>query len=153
MEIQVVTFNPQFKPAFRDLNIEWIEKYFRVEPKDTEQVTHPEQCLQDGGEIFFVLADGEAVGTCAMYKTAENQFELAKMAVSPRFHKKGFGDLLMQAAEDWAREKKAREILILSNTVLSPAISLYHKHGFKTTHLGAHPDYERCNIEMRKQLD
>lgn len=44
------------------------------------------------------------------------------------------------------------EITLLSNTILEPAISLYKKHGFETVHLGPHPDYERCNIEMRLML-
>src|SRR6185312_14670310 len=58
-----------------------------------------------------------------------------------------------EKAEAWAREQGAAEILILSNTVLAPAIALYKKHGYATTHLGPHPDYERCNIEMRKFLE
>lgn len=40
----------------------------------------------------------------------------------------------------------------LSNTVLAPAIGLYRNHGFETTHLGSHPDYQRCNIVMALQL-
>ncbi|MBX3023158.1 MAG: GNAT family N-acetyltransferase [Bdellovibrionales bacterium] len=152
MDAQVVTYQEQYKSVFRDLNLEWIRKYFAVEVKDVEQTSAPEQCLREGGEIFFVVVDGDAVGTCAMYKIGDGVFELAKMAVSPLFHGKGFGDLLMQAAENWARERCAREIHILSNTVLEPAIGLYKKHGYETIHLGAHPDYERCNIEMRKVL-
>lgn len=152
MKADVVTYDPLYKTVFRDLNIAWIEKYFAVEPKDVEQTSAPEQCLADGGEIFFVVVDGEAVGTCAMYKIGDGIYELAKMAVTPLFHGNGFGDLLMLEAEKWARGKNAREIHILSNTVLGPAISLYKKHGYDTIHLGDHPDYKRCNIEMKKIL-
>jgi ribosomal protein S18 acetylase RimI-like enzyme len=42
--------------------------------------------------------------------------------------------------------------MLLSNTILNPAISLYQKHGFKTLRQGEHPDYKRCNIEMELQL-
>ena len=42
--------------------------------------------------------------------------------------------------------------MMLSNTILEPAISLYHKHGYETVPLGPHPEYERCNIELRKIL-
>lgn len=153
-QASVATYQPQFKEAFRHLNLGWIEKYFRVEPKDLEQVENPEACLNDGGEIFFVLVDGgaKAVGTCAMYKVGEGKFELAKMAVDPEYHGQKFGDLLMETAEQWAKEKRAEEIILLSNTILEPAINLYKKHGYKTIHLGDHPDYERCNIEMSKRL-
>ncbi len=148
----IVTYQPQHKEAFRALNLQWIEKYFRVEEKDLQQVDHPEDCLRDGGEIFFALVDGKAVGTCALYKVGEHSYELAKMAVHPSSQGLGIGDQLMIEAENWAKQKGATEVLILSNTILNPAISLYQKHGYKTVHLGSHPDYERCNIEMRKTL-
>lgn len=148
---RLTTYLPEHKAAFRELNLEWIRRHFKVERKDVEQTENPERCLEGGGEIFFVVEGGEAVGTCAMYRT-EGGYELAKMAVSPARRGLGYGDLLMHAAEAWARQRGAREILILSNTVLEPAIRLYKKHGYETTRLGPHPDYERCNIEMRKRL-
>jgi GNAT superfamily N-acetyltransferase len=144
------TYHPEFRAAFRALNLAWIEKYFRVEAKDLEQVNDPEQCLKEGGEIFFTVIEGEAVGTCALYKMSEGIYELAKMAVDPKHQRKGLGDLLIEGAEAWAREKGAKEIHILSNTVLEPAITLYKKHGYEVVHLGSHPDYERCNIELKK---
>jgi GNAT superfamily N-acetyltransferase len=153
MSASVITFRPEYRGVFRELNLEWITKYFRVEKKDVEQVESPETCLKDGGEVFFVVVGGEAVGTCAMYRIGEGRYELAKMAVRPDCHGRGFGDLLMLEAERWARSRAAREILILSNTVLEPAIRLYKKHAYKTIRLGPHPDYERCNIEMLKVLD
>jgi GNAT superfamily N-acetyltransferase len=146
------TYRPKFRIAFRALNLAWIEKYFRVEPKDLEQVNDPEQCRKEDGEIFFTVIEGEAVGTCALYKMSDGIYELAKMAVDPKHQGKGLGDLLMKGAEAWAREKGAKEIHILSNTVLEPAITLYKKHGYEVVHLGSHPDYERCNIEMKKIL-
>jgi putative acetyltransferase len=148
----VITYDPRFKRAYRDLNLAWIEKHFHVEQKDLDQVDNPEVCLSCGGQIFFVIENNEAVGTCAMYKVGNKKYELAKMAVDPAFQGRGFGDLLMTAAEKWALDQQAQEILILSNTVLEPAIRLYKKHGFATTHLGKHPDYDRCNIGMVKKL-
>lgn len=151
--VEFIPYNPKHRAAFRELNLEWIQRYFRVEKKDLEQVNDPEACLEEGGQIFFVLHEGKAVGTCALYKIAPKKYELAKMAVSPASQGLGLGDLLMEGAERWAREKKGQEIIILSNTVLKPAITLYKKHGYETVHLGPHPDYERCNIEMKKSLN
>jgi GNAT superfamily N-acetyltransferase len=147
-----ITYDTRYKTAYRDLNLEWIEKYFTAEKKDHEQLDNPEECLAEGGQIFFVLDGERAIGTCAMYKTGEKQFELAKMAVSPSYRGQGLGDLLIDVSESWAKAQGAEEILILSNTVLEPAIRLYHKHGFKTTYLGPNPDYERANIELRKHI-
>ena len=148
----IVTFDPRYREQFRLLNLAWIETHFRVEPKDLEQVSSPEACVEGGGQIFFVIAGGQAIGTCAMYRLSAEVYELAKMAVEPEARGRGYGDLLMEAAERWAAERGAREIHILSNTVLEPAIRLYRKHGYEIFHLGPHPDYERCNIELRKAL-
>lgn len=152
-EITLCRFDESYLPAFVALNREWIEKHFQVECMDLAQLENPKSLiLEPGGEIFFALLGGEAVGTCAMVPHGEKSFELAKMAVSPAARGRGIGDLLMSAAIDWAREKGADSITILSNTVLAPAISLYRKHGFVTVHLGDHPDYARCNIEMKRSL-
>ena len=152
-EVQVVGYNPEFRQSFIDLNREWIEKFFRIEKNDILQL---EQCeaniLEQGGEIFFVLDGIDAIGTCAMVPHGPQTFELAKMAVSPKAQGRGAGALLMKASIDWARERDARKIMLLSNTVLEPAINLYKKFGFVTFNLGQHPDYERANIEMHLSL-
>jgi GNAT superfamily N-acetyltransferase len=148
----VVLYDPRYKDVFRKLNLAWIEKYFRVESKDIEQTDNPEECLKQGGQIFFIVDGERAVGTCAMYLLSPKIYELAKMAVDPAYQGHGYGDALMIAAEDWVRAQGGTEIHILSNTVLEPAIRLYHKHGYVTTHLGPHPDYERANIELKKKL-
>ncbi len=148
----VITYDPQYKNEFKALNLAWIERYFKAESKDLQQLSAPNDCLEEGGQIFFVLVDGQAVGTCALYNKGKGVYELAKMAVEPKFHGRGFGNLLMRTAEDWARSVGASEIMILSNTVLETAITLYQKHGFKVVKLGPHPDYARCDIELSKVL-
>jgi GNAT superfamily N-acetyltransferase len=153
MKIETVTFDQKYLPAFVEFNREWIEKHFVLEPMDLAQLEAPQKSiLEPGGEIFFVLEDGAPVATCAMVPHGEKCYELAKMAVSVEARGRGYGDVMMKAAIEWARNKGARKVTLLSNTVLAPAISLYAKHGFKTVHLGKHPDYDRCNIEMSIDL-
>lgn len=149
----LITYDPQYLRDFVSLNREWIERHFVVETMDLYQLENPEETiLKPGGEIFFILENGCAVGTCAMVPHHHPKFELAKMAVSPQVRGKGYGDLLMRAVKDWAKARGAKSILILSNTVLAPAIALYKKHGAQVIHLGTHPDYDRCNIEMHLPL-
>lgn len=151
--LKIVTFDPKYLPAFVELNREWIQKYFVLEPMDLAQLENPyDNILNQGGEIFFLLENERAVGTCAMVPHGASSYELAKMAIAPSARGKGYGDIVMQAAIDWAKAKGATTVTLLSNTVLEPAITLYHKHGFETVHLGPHPDYERCNIEMVLKL-
>ncbi len=150
--IAIEPFHPKYRDAFRELNLEWIRTYFVVEPKDVEQTNNPEACITEGGHILFAVRDGEAIGTCALYKVSDSEFELAKMAVRPDCRGLGLGDLLMISAQQWARIAGAETMMLLSNTILEPAIALYIKHGFQIVNLGPHPDYERSNIEMRKRL-
>jgi len=149
---EVVTYQEKFRADYKSLNIEWIQKYFSVEEKDVAQLDAPEECLADGGQIFFTVVGERALGTCAMYKIGPQRFELAKMAVSPEARGLGLGDLLMKAAENWARTQNATEIMLQSNTVLVPAITLYRKHGYEEVEIATPSEYARCNIEMIKRL-
>lgn len=150
--MKIISYDPRFKDDYKQMNLEWITKFFKVEKKDLEQLSNPEDCIKNGGEIFFVTDGDTAIGTCAMYKISESRYELAKMAVRPAFQGQGLSNLLMQTCETWARQKGASEILIISNTSLTPAITLYKKHGFVVTRLGQDALYERGDIELIKKL-
>lgn len=151
--MKVTTYDPKYKDAFRDLNLQWISHHFKVEKKDREQLENPEAIRAGGGEIFFIVSDdGEAVATVAMIKMTDGGYEIAKMAVRPDQRGKKLGDLLVRLTEAWARERSATRIYLASNTELEPAIALYLKHGFSVISVGQHPEYERGNIEMEKRF-
>jgi len=78
-------------------------------------------------------------------------FELAKMAVSDTAKGKGIGELLGQASIKKAKALGAKKLYLESNTILKPAIHLYHKLGFKKV-TGIPSPYERCNIQMILEL-
>jgi predicted GNAT family N-acyltransferase len=138
----------QYKEEFSRLNQAWIQKYFKIEPKDIEQLSNPEKIVEQGGQVFFILQDSEVLATCALIKINPGTYELAKMAVAESHLGQSLGNQLMQKALSWAESQKAQKIIIRSNTRLIPALSLYKKFGFKTTRLGPNADYERCDIEM-----
>jgi ribosomal protein S18 acetylase RimI-like enzyme len=74
------------------------------------------------------------------------------MAVEAAERGKGYGDVLIRAALERARERGATSVFLLSNTALGPAIALYRKHGFVTMSEGPHPVYARYNIVMERAL-
>lgn len=48
-------YKPELKTYFTELNRAWVEKYFKLELIDIEQLYHPEKyVLAKGGEIFFL---------------------------------------------------------------------------------------------------
>jgi putative acetyltransferase len=151
-QLTVVAYREEFRAAFEQLNRDWIESYFVLEPADLDLFGDPAgRILAPGGQIFFVLQGGAVVGTCAVLRHTHEECEIAKMAVAPAERGRGLGDLLMEAAVGFARESGARRIVIVSNTVLEPAIRLYRKHGFVEVPL-ADDRYRRANIRMEREL-
>ncbi|HZA99346.1 MAG TPA: GNAT family N-acetyltransferase [Gemmatimonadales bacterium] len=151
--ITVVPYREEFRAAFEQLNREWIEQYFELEEADRELFSDPEgTILTRGGQIFFVLAGSDVVGTCAVLRHGADVCEIAKMAVAPQARRRGLGDLLMEVAVQYGRESGARRLIIVSNTVLEPAIRLYRKHGFIPVPLSADDRYQRANIRLEREL-
>jgi DNA-binding MarR family transcriptional regulator/N-acetylglutamate synthase-like GNAT family acetyltransferase len=146
--VEIVEYTPAYQQAYRQLNEEWITKYFRMEESDYKALDHPQEYILDkGGYIYIGLYKGEPLAACALIRMDDGGFELAKMAVSPRAQGLGIGYLIGMACIDKARRLGARRVYLESNTALKPAINLYHKLGFRKA-AGPPSPYERCNIQM-----
>lgn len=141
--------------AFKTLNIEWIERYFRVEAKDIEALDNPQRILADDGAIAMAEIDGEAVGACALVKRPEPAtWEIAKMGVRPAHQGAGIGSALLAYLIALAPSLGARRLYIETNSALAPAIRLYEKFGFRHLRAGEHPTspYERADVYMERLL-
>lgn len=150
LKVEIVDYQPKYQDAFKTLNVEWISTYFTMEESDYKALDHPQDYILDrGGFILVALYEGEPLGVCALIKMndGEYDFELAKMAVSPKAQGKNVGFLLASAIVEKARSLGASKIYLESNTILKPAINLYHKLGFQKV-AGKPTPYTRCNIQM-----
>jgi DNA-binding MarR family transcriptional regulator/predicted GNAT family N-acyltransferase len=150
--IRIEAYRPKYEDVFRDLNSEWITRYFKLEKPDIEALKNPKKYILDrGGFIFVATMDKNPVGVCAMIPHKKGVYELAKMAVATEARGKNVGWLLGRAVIEKARQVKAERIFLESNTILTPAINLYRKLGFKKLPDRPTP-YERCNIQMELEL-
>ncbi len=152
--VKIVNYAPKYQEVFKALNVEWISTYFTMETLDYKALDNPQKYIIDnGGYILVALYEGEPAGVCALIKMndPDYEYELAKMAVSPRAQGKNIGWLLGQAAIKKAKQLKAKKLYLESNTILKPAINLYHKLGFVRV-TGRTTPYERCNIQMELLL-
>lgn len=152
--VKIAPYEPKYRRAFRELNLNWIKTYFKVEKPDRDALNHPEEyILRRGGFIFVAIHGDKPVGVCALLKREDSlhPYELAKMAVSPEAQGKGIGLLLGNAVIEKARALKAARLYLESNTVMRPAISLYQKLGFQKI-VGPPTAYARCDIQMCKIL-
>ncbi|MFC5271805.1 GNAT family N-acetyltransferase [Adhaeribacter terreus] len=146
--VEIVAYQPVHREAFRDLNHEWITKFFVLEAADNNMLDDPEgYILKKGGYIFMALLHGEPVGTAALIKNPDGSFELAKMAVTDKAKGLKIGYALGKAALEKAREINAPKVELLSNRILTPALNLYKKLGFVEVPLPPN-DYQRADIKM-----
>ena len=152
--VEVVRFRPELASHFESLNREWIEEYFEIEEADLTIFADPfKQIIEPGGEIFFVIAEGKVVGTCAVIRLHHRIYELAKMAVSSQARGHGYGDLLIESVIEFAKQAGAERLILVSNTRLKPAIALYEKHGFKAVPITNAEDYKRVDIQMELRVN
>jgi GNAT superfamily N-acetyltransferase len=153
--VRIRQFLPGDEASFQSLNEEWISHYFRIEAKDEKTFSDPQgTILAPGGRILFATVAGRCVGCCALLCTAENEFEVAKMAVTPAYQGSGTGRKLLQSAIDTARSAGARRLYLETNHTLTPAIRLYESLGFKQLPPGqiTSSPYERADVFMEMVL-
>jgi putative acetyltransferase len=131
-EVTIREFQPGDEASFLKLNEEWITRYFRIEAKESKILAEPKRLILDeGGRIFFATVDNQCVGCCALKRMDEDEFEVAKMAVTPTFQGAGIGRKVLQAVVDAGRAMGARRLYLETNHTLTPAIRLYESVGFK----------------------
>ena len=146
--VHIETYEPKYKNDFIRLNKEWIESYFKIESSDIETFSHVDEIVEQGGQIFLAIDDGEVVGCCALKNHPEKQsYELAKMAVSPLHQGKHIGYLLGKTVLDYARQNGITKIFLEGNTHLEASIALYRKLGFAAIPLKDNA-FDRCDILM-----
>ena len=152
MKPLIITYQPEYKNHFIDLNKAWLEEFFVVEPHDNDVFNNIESYILDpGGMIFFCLVNNEVAGTVAMQKMNNTTYELAKLAVGKKFQGLKLSNLLMDSCLAFAKAKKAEMIMLLSNRKLENALRLYEKYGFIEVPMQEN-DYTRANIQMELKL-
>lgn len=141
--------------AFRELNEEWIQKYFALEAKDREVLGDPDATiLAKGGQIFMLLAAGTPVGCVALIPLGDGVYELSKMAIAPGLRGAGLGRRLLKHAIAAGRAMGARSLFLGSSTKLKNAVHLYESVGFAHVDPRTLPPmpYTRADVFMKLLL-
>lgn len=149
--IRIVDYSPRWRADFARLNLDWLERYFVVEPIDREVLRDPDaHILALGGRLLFAVdAQDRAVGTVALKHEGDGVYELTKMAVEPSLHGSGIGRALMVATLATYRGLQGRELFLESSSRLAPALKLYESVGFvhkPAPRPGSH--YQRADVYM-----
>jgi len=151
----ITEFEAKYAINFRDLNYEWLEKYFEIEPYDRIVLENPiNNIIKHGGFIFIALVDDEVAGTCALLKHTEKKYELAKMGVAGKYQNLGIGQKLVDATIEKSKQLGADKLILGTSKCLEAANHLYQKIGFEYCDLdeiGPLP-YTRETIVMKMEL-
>jgi DNA-binding MarR family transcriptional regulator/GNAT superfamily N-acetyltransferase len=152
--LRIRKFEAALAPVFAEIGREWITASYTLEDTDRAVLDDPVgTIIAPGGDVLFIEAEGlGVVGTVALRRTAEGEFELTKMGVRESARGMRAGEKLMQAAIQRARELGARELYLLTNKKAVAAIRLYEKSGFEhsQTVMRDHgAAYARADVAMR----
>jgi len=151
-KVKIISYNPNYKKPFKELNYEWLNKYFEIEQMDEKILSNPQKIIDDGGQIFLPIINKEAISTVALLKMNESTFELAKMSVTEKHQGKSIGKKLCLTAIDYARNNNFKNIFLESNSKLTPALNLYKKLRFRLLPEKESSHYKRSDVKMMLNL-
>lgn len=103
----------------------------------------------DGNAVHFVLyVDGQAAGTCRIYKDDDNEFHLGRLAVLPNYRGMSLGKMLIDEAEHYISDMEGKNIALSAQVRVK---NFYEKCGFSV--VGEEYLDEDCpHIKMVKML-
>jgi DNA-binding MarR family transcriptional regulator/GNAT superfamily N-acetyltransferase len=150
--VEIIPFESRYRADFKRLNLEWLHRYFSVEPIDEVVLSDPEALIRDGGHLFLARLKSRIVGTCALLAEHPGVMELSKMSVTDVCQGLGVGRRLLEAALAKYVGLGCRRLYLETNSILTPAIRLYESVGFKHGRRPGGPSpYERADVYMTWQ--
>ena len=150
--VKIIEYSNEYHNDFRSLNLEWLDKYNLTEPADLMVLDDPQGTILDrGGFIWLAMAENKAIGSAALIKEHEGEYELAKMAVTAEYRGKGISKQLIETCLSKAKEIGAKKLLLFSNHQLQTALKLYEKYGFYHVAVEDSP-FETADVKMELVL-
>ncbi len=108
-------------------------------PSSSEQVRqrfHQIQHRDDHAVYVATRADGRVVGWVHVYIRqlieTDLHVEIGGLVIDKAHHRRGLGQLLMEQAEQWAREKGCQAVYVRSNVIREGAHAFYERIGYTT---------------------
>lgn len=143
--MKIVPYDPKYKECFIEMNQAWIMEMFTLEAEDIAVLEGIDSAVENGAQIFFALGgEVEEVLACCMIAPKGNDvWEIEKFCARGMYTGTGAGSACLQACIEYAKERKAQRIVIVSNQRCTHAVRLYRKHGFAEVPV----DRETCPFE------
>lgn len=146
--MEIIEYQEAYKQDFVELNIAWIQRYFKPEQADYDILEHVDELLGKGSMIYFAVENGQVLATCMAMPLKEDVWEICKLAATGQYTGKGAGSAVFKASMDYALQNGAKKLTLISNRRLEPALHIYEKYGFHEVPLNKeYWGYDRADIE------
>jgi len=152
-DLQIRPARPADAPAVRALVNEVLAEFaLAPDPGRTDADLADLPAAYAGG-CFDVLVEpgGGIIGCVGVYRIDAGTCELRKMYLRGEWRGRGLGRRLLEHGLACARRLGFRTVVLETATVLTRAVAMYERHGFRRYY----PDHmsSRCNQAWRLQLD
>lgn len=149
--MEIVKYESKYKKAFKEMSINWIEKFFSIESEDIRTIDNIELLIDEGAMVFFAVKNGIVLSTCMIRPLEKDVWEIGKLSTNENYLGNGAGSKVFEACINYAREHDAKKIVLFSHTSLQPAIHIYIKFNFREVPV-TNTEYTRCNYQAELLL-
>jgi len=155
-DIRMVGSNASYLESFRILNEAWLSHYLEISEYDRQVLDDPTATIiNKGGRIYCMLLNEKVVGTYALQRLSNDDWELSKFTIDKDFRGRRLGKRLLQHAIQQAEVLDARYLLLFTHPDLAEATELYRNAGFReiAEHPEMHDPTGRCSILMKLNIN
>lgn len=147
--MEIIEYQKKYKNDFVQLNTEWLERFYTVEPFDQDMMDRVDELIESGSMVYFAVENEKVLATCMTIPLSDDVWEMCKLAAVGQYTGTGAGSAVFKACMDYAVLHGAKKLSLISCRALKPAIHIYKKFGFREVPLnkefwGA----EKADIEM-----
>lgn len=135
------------KQAFLEFESLYVLEAFNATTPTSEQI----QARFGEGPIWVAFKDEQIVGTVAGVLKSDGLY-VRSMAVLPKARGYRIGQLLLNAAEEYAQSQSCKRMFLSTTPFLAGAIHLYASFGFQRTADGPHDLFGTPLFTMVKRL-
>ena len=109
----------------------------------------PDDYVNGGGEFLVGTVGGRIVAMGALKKRTDTIGEIRRMRVHPDYQRRGYGQAVLSALEQRARELGFADLRLDTTTRQVPAQELYEKNGYREKERGRVGPFEVIFYEKR----
>ena len=150
-ELQLRKYEDKYHKQFKDISLDWLNKYDLYEKADADLLDNPNKYLEKGSSIFLAHFNDKVVGTISLIPIDKYNYEILKLGVVDGYKGLGIGAKLMQVCIAICIEKKVKTITLESSSRLKSALKLYEKLGFKHIEI-VDTHFESADVKMELKL-